>query len=198
MTTRSASTNTRIEATTPWRCLILAGGRSSRMGRDKALLKISGQPLLDLLVQRMQAAGASEVRVSGDYPGHRGIPDIRRELGPLGGLWSALNEAAAGIWVILAVDMPLIDGAHLQPLLAHRASADALCYRGHVLPLRLQLNPRVRDAIVSLVEQRGAAHARSLRALHQMLDGETLACPATLENGLVNCNTPSEWEAVVP
>ena len=55
--------------------VVLAGGRSSRMGRDKALLEIDGCTLLDRAVALLHEAGAATVIVSGDRPG--AIGDVR-------------------------------------------------------------------------------------------------------------------------
>ncbi|MBD8527447.1 molybdenum cofactor guanylyltransferase [Pseudomarimonas arenosa] len=177
-----------------WNALILAGGRSSRMGRDKAMLDWHGQPLLAAQVRHMKAFGATELRVSGDYPEFLGIPDRQKGLGPLGGLHSALVDASDGCWLIVPVDMPLLRQAHLIPLVKLMETSAAACYREHVLPMALRLDRHVRALIDALLAQ--ASGGRSLLALHHRLHGSTIECPAELLDGLRNCNTPEQWQAI--
>ena len=79
-TTRMGITDTEP---TPWVGVVLAGGRSSRMGRDKARLAWRDQSLLAHACATLQAAGACKVVVSGDYPEYAGIPDAVPALGPM-------------------------------------------------------------------------------------------------------------------
>lgn len=177
-----------------WNALILAGGRSSRMGRDKAMLDWHGQPLLAAQIQHMEALGATELRVSGDYPEVGGIPDRCQGLGPLGGLDSALADAVDGNWLIVPIDMPLLQRAHIVPLISATQTASASCYRDHVLPMALRLDGHARALIRTLIEQPNGG--RSLRALHRRLDGCCIDCPPDLRGGLSNCNTPEQWQAI--
>lgn len=68
--------------------IVLAGGLSSRMGQDKALLRWQGRSLLAHMCALLQAAGAQTLRVSGSYPvlpGVESVPDLVPRCGPLGG-----------------------------------------------------------------------------------------------------------------
>jgi molybdopterin-guanine dinucleotide biosynthesis protein A len=92
--------------------VILAGGKSSRMGRDKAWLEVDGEPLLARQIQLVRATGAREILISGRADGDYapfGCPVVRDEwpgAGPLGGLAAALEAALAPLLLVLAVDMP--------------------------------------------------------------------------------------------
>ena len=100
---------------------VAAGGRSRRMGRDKALLPWGGGTLLDHAVARLRAV-SSEVRVlSGSEAryGDRGLPvdlDSEPEAGPLAGLAAALAVAAPRPALLLAVDMPFVTRELLRGL----------------------------------------------------------------------------------
>jgi molybdopterin-guanine dinucleotide biosynthesis protein A len=91
--------------------VILAGGKSSRMGRDKAWLEVGEQTLLARQIQLAQAAGATEIFVSGRagvvYPafGGRVLEDKFQAAGPLAGIECALNAASEPLLLVLAVDM---------------------------------------------------------------------------------------------
>jgi molybdenum cofactor guanylyltransferase len=175
----------------PWQALILAGGRSTRMGVDKAALAWRGRPLLDHLVDLLSAAGAGAVHIAGRQPDGRGIADRWPDLGPLGGLASTLPAIDDGPLLVLPVDLPLLDTAALRPLLA-AAPTPALRYTGEVLPLRLWLDARCRATVERLVQ--GEPGRRSLQALFRQLDGSELEAAAATRRALLNCNTPDDWQ----
>ena len=103
--------------------VILAGGKSSRMGRDKAWLEIDGQSLLARQIQLVREAGAQEVFISGranvDYAEFdcRVLLDRLLDAGPLGGIESALAMASSSLLLVLAVDMPKMAQEFLCQLL---------------------------------------------------------------------------------
>lgn len=146
--------------------VLLAGGRSVRMGRDKAQLMVGGQPLWMRQLEVLRTAGVGEVFVSGAPGGPWGggaetwtvVVDSRPGSGPLGGLAAAL-EAMKGRWlVVLAVDMPCMEAAYLRGLLE---SARALS-RG-VVPV-----------LEDLAEPLAAVYPREMGdlALHGLRTGE--------------------------
>jgi molybdopterin-guanine dinucleotide biosynthesis protein A len=103
--------------------LILAGGRSSRMGRDKAMLTLpDGRTLLQRQADILRAAGVSTVLASvrpessSRLPGFTLVHDMLPDAGPLAGIAAGLRAAPAGLVVVLAVDMPAIQSAHLRQL----------------------------------------------------------------------------------
>lgn len=103
--------------------VVLAGGRSTRMGRDKAFLRIGGQRLIDRQVALLREVGAAEVFVSG----RRGVNyrvgsvpvrlDREPGLGPVGGLLTALEQTGAPSLLVLAVDLAAMNAAVLRELL---------------------------------------------------------------------------------
>src|SRR5579885_2333408 len=111
---------------------VLAGGRSSRMGRDKALLELAGEPLLVRMVRMMtEAAGSAVILGDPKRYGGLGFPvmaDRIAGLGPLGGLLTALESTAADWNLMVACDMPGVTAALLREIVTHaRMSADARC-----------------------------------------------------------------------
>ncbi|KZC28337.1 molybdenum cofactor guanylyltransferase [Rhodanobacter sp. FW510-R12] len=177
--------------------VVLAGGRSSRMGTDKAGLSWHGQPLLEHMRERLRQAGAARVLVSGPYPGIDGMPDQQTDLGPLGGLLTLAQTQPDGVYLLVAVDMPLLTASLLRRLAAAVTAGDgAPCaiWAGHMLPLCLRLDVGVRAVITDLASR--PRRARSLRALHGALGGAELILAEADERHLVNCNTPEEWRGV--
>lgn len=175
--------------------VVLAGGRSSRMGRDKALLEWHGRPLLDHQCATLREAGCAEVRVSGERPDYAGIADAVADAGPLGGLAGIAAVLPDGLLLVVPVDMP-----RLQPPLLRRlreAADDAACVRfaGHVLPMRLRLDAATRAdlaALLALPEPR----SRSLHALQQRAGTIELAVAADAADAFADCNTEAEWNEV--
>lgn len=98
---------------------VLAGGLSSRMGRDKALLPWRGRPLLAHMIELARAAQAS-VTISGprNLYGDFGVcwPDLFGRIGPLGGIGSALRQSREPKLLVLGCDLPFIDPRFLRRL----------------------------------------------------------------------------------
>lgn len=94
-----------------WFGAVLAGGRSERMGRDKALLAVGGEPLWKRQLGVLRDSGVADpVLVRGpdqEAPaGVRCLRDSHPGIGPMGGLHAALVAAGQSPLVVLAVDMP--------------------------------------------------------------------------------------------
>lgn len=99
---------------------VLAGGRSSRMGQDKALLKLGGVTLVERCVRKL-AAVCDEVAIAGGAAeltrfGHV-IPDAVPGCGPLGGIVAALGQSSREWNLFLPVDAPFVPVACLRGLL---------------------------------------------------------------------------------
>jgi len=108
---------------------ILAGGKSSRMGCDKALLEFAGRPLLRRAIE-LASAVAQEVKIVGDPVRHAGfgvvVTDIYPGRGPLGGIHAALTSSNTDLNLILATDLPFVAPDFLQYLVANAQASDAL------------------------------------------------------------------------
>ena len=176
--------------------VVLAGGLSTRMGCDKALLDWHGRPLIERQLDTLRASGVGEVRVSGHRPDYCGIADVRPQLGPVGGLAGIAEAVTADVDLLLVpVDMPLLTATLLCRLRIERPHARSLRYTGHVLPLRLRLDDECRVLIATLLHKR-EPHDRSLRALQQAADCEELVLGSDEAVQLVDCNTETMWNEV--
>lgn len=99
---------------------ILAGGRSLRMGTDKALVPVGGIPMVERVAAALSAVVDDLVLVGRSHPlaGIPSIPDLRPgPRGPLPGLAAALHHAAGRPVLLVAVDQPLVRPATLRGLL---------------------------------------------------------------------------------
>jgi molybdopterin-guanine dinucleotide biosynthesis protein A len=90
---------------------IQAGGKSSRMGQDKALMPFRGVPLIQYVMERLSAV-ADEIIITTNAPAdYRFLnqplyPDLRPGRGALGGLYTALSSAKGDFVAVVACDMP--------------------------------------------------------------------------------------------
>ena len=178
-------------ASPAWRAVLLAGGRSSRMGTDKALLPWGNGTLLTHMRGMLIDAGAVEVIVSGDRPDVGGVPDATQDTGPMGALSQLASRLTDGAWIVVPVDMPLLSTDLLQALLS--VDAACACVEGHPLPMMLRVDDGMR-ALMHAVGAR-AGRERSLRALQQDIGTQHLPA-ARWQQALRNCNTPEEWIAL--
>jgi molybdopterin-guanine dinucleotide biosynthesis protein A len=100
---------------------ILAGGRSKRMGSDKALLTIEGVPMLQRVINAAQTLADARIIISNSPTTHSPFlwprfPDRFPDAGPLGGLATALHHTATSHLLLLACDMPNLTPPLLQYL----------------------------------------------------------------------------------
>lgn len=113
--------------------LVLCGGKSLRMRHDKAFLEVGGKPLLQLQIERLEAAGCAEVLISGPLKrgyerfGKRVVEDHVPDAGPLAGLCAGLS-AAQGMHVLtVAVDLSHLKVEFLHWLIQEAGERDLLC-----------------------------------------------------------------------
>ena len=113
---------------------VLAGGLSSRMGRDKAALPFDGTTLLAFQVEKLRALGIKDIMISGSerqIPGTRPISDVYPRKGPLGGIHACLAAAKGAAVLFLGVDTPLIPPEALQTLLSAHENGVTLLQHGN-------------------------------------------------------------------
>lgn len=179
--------------------ILLAGGKSSRMGQDKASLPLLGTSLLQLQLEKAQLMGIDDILVSGareDVPGARVIPDVYPERGPLGGLHACLQAAKHPCAVVLSVDMPLLPSCMLRELVENHTQSGAeitLAVHGdRWQPLVGVYNSDLSGRIAPMIETSGAP-VRALikesrcRFVHSAIPDAFWA----------NCNTPEEWTEIL-
>lgn len=105
---------------------ILAGGKSTRMGVDKAFVEYEGDTLLERALALTRSV-TSEVRIVGDPARFAAfapaVEDIFLDCGPLAGIHAALRASHTELNLMLAVDMPFVSAALLQYLIAQAQGA---------------------------------------------------------------------------
>ncbi|HEX3105875.1 MAG TPA: molybdenum cofactor guanylyltransferase [Terriglobales bacterium] len=182
---------------------ILAGGRSSRMGADKAFLELAGKPLIVRAVELARET-VPDVKIVGDARKFAAfgtvIEDVYCDRGPLGGIHAALTNTLAEWNLLLAVDLPFIPARFLQFLLARAESSNAAVtvpsLGNHFQPLCAVY----RKSFASVAERSLSEGKNKIDRLFR----EVTLCALSEEelsangfDGLIfrNLNTPEEWQA---
>jgi molybdopterin-guanine dinucleotide biosynthesis protein A len=173
--------------------VILAGGKSTRLGRDKASELLLGVSLLQRVVTRVEALVDEAVVVRAAeqvlprltiQTDLRIVEDVFPDAGPLGGIYSGLSDIRTQRALVVACDMPLLQPALLSELLRLASEApDA------VVPLN--------DA--GLPEPLCAVYSTScIAAIREHLDAGTLKATSFLDDVRVRYLAPSEWRRFDP
>jgi molybdopterin-guanine dinucleotide biosynthesis protein A len=154
---------------------ILAGGESSRMGRDKALLELDGMPLVVRAARLLQSVvGAPTVvgyREEFGALGLRTIADDAPGAGPLGGIATALRVARAPWSLIVACDLPYLTQAWLE-FLTSRA-----------------MNKRGAEPLCAVY------HKRAEKVIQEALGRGTRKITDALSGARIEAIEPREWKA---
>lgn len=109
---------------------VMAGGQSSRMGRDKAFVTVGGRPLIEHVLARVSDLGQVETFIVGPHtPGYvaLGLPlvnDLQPGAGPLGGIFTALSVAQTEQVVIVACDVPFVSAGLVVQMVAWMATGE--------------------------------------------------------------------------
>ena len=181
--------------------VVLAGGASRRMGRDKALLQFDDTTLLARTVVAAQALSDDVLVVGrqalpGDCPPVRAIPDLHPGSGPLGGLFSGVQGARSDRVVCVACDLPFLRAKLLRFLAGALRGYDAVV---PVVDGRPQPLHAVYDRQATLARQAQLTKGdRSMSALLERLDvrypGEEELRRFDPElRSFINVNTPEDW-----
>jgi molybdopterin-guanine dinucleotide biosynthesis protein A len=174
--------------------IVLAGGQSRRMGKDKATLSYGPHSWIDQMIQTLQAVPCEQIWISGDRPAgtHPCIPDRVTGLGPLGGLASVIPHSASTHLVIVPVDMPQLIPDLLRMLLTSVGDADAAIFRNHPLPFVCKITNRLTETLDSLCAPQVPSRHRSFQTLSRCLQTQEILLSHTFEQNLRNFNTPED------
>lgn len=188
-----------IREDTPFVGAILTGGASSRMGTDKALLRVEGVPMALRVAHAILGAGAKEVcAVGGDAEslaalGLRTVPDEAPHQGPLAGIIAALHSAPYDVVVVAACDMPWIESSHVARLVTALSTRDAVLSAAHD-----QVQPLFsvwRRASCAQLDDAFRAGERSPRRALERLDYAVVNLDAGLWS--VDLDTPEDFDGAI-
>ena len=178
--------------------VILAGGKSNRMGKDKSALSYKGRSFLENLVTKGHMSGFSEIITSGAPKEVFGAENIMDEIdgrGPLGGLHSCLKHAKNPYCFIVTVDVPKVDFDELAKLAEFHLSGEN---RATILVANGKLDPLI-----------GVYNSDLFADIHEIIKDKPqriIKLFDTVKRGLYdfkgdighldNINTPEDYEAL--
>jgi molybdenum cofactor guanylyltransferase len=104
--------NRNMEKPPPVTGIVLAGGKSTRMGTEKGLVRFKGQNLIDYAIAALKPH-CNQLLISShseqyQYPGCRVVKDVFPDSGPMGGIYSCLLQSDNEINFVMSCDMPLV------------------------------------------------------------------------------------------
>ncbi|MEW6994052.1 molybdenum cofactor guanylyltransferase [Colwelliaceae bacterium MEBiC 14330] len=193
--------------------VVLAGGLSSRMGKDKSLLTRKKNSanldvnMLDFSKQLLVDAGIANVVVSGD---NQQIPDRIAQAGPVGGIYSVLASYPKHLQpkslLILPVDLPLMTANAIKSLkLKGELSQQATMFKDsqnkvHHIPLYLPnnafltlfLTQTFQGDMLATPDKSNGKNGPSVKGMLKQIPHQVIASPNN--HLLFNTNTPQEWQ----
>lgn len=180
--------------------IILAGGGSRRMGRDKALIPVRGKPVIERILQRLRGWGDPLVVTHRPeayrYLGVSLVSDLFPGKGPLAGIHAGLAYSRHRINLVVACDMPFVSRAVADLLLVHLGEYDVSVPRfdGHLHPLFAVYTKGCLESLEASLKAGDLSVIRFLTRIRtQLVDGEAIAEVADPQLALFNMNDPADY-----
>lgn len=190
----------------PVSAIVLAGGRSNRLGRDKALLEVEGQPLVSRTVQKLAALSDDLLVVSGDPVRYeplalpaRLISDEQPGVGSLMGIYSGLRASRHPHALAVACDMPFLSIPLLRYMVPLADGYDVVIPRlgGFLEPLHAIYGRSCLPFMAGLLEQgRRQIIAFFDHVRVRYVEESEIERFDPHHLSFVNVNTPGDWERV--
>jgi molybdopterin-guanine dinucleotide biosynthesis protein A len=182
--------------------LVLAGGKSTRMGTDKTVMQWHGKEqryyMADVLNEFCEDVYIScrEEQASKLDEHYKALPDVFTNMGPYGGILTALQLQPERAWLVVASDLPLLDTDTISFLVAHRdaskmATAFISPHDGLPEPLIAIWEPRSFDVLMQYKDE-GYKCPRKVLIKNEH-DVQLLQAPNP--DALMNTNTPEDAAA---
>ncbi|HET8827379.1 MAG TPA: molybdenum cofactor guanylyltransferase [Terriglobales bacterium] len=181
---------------------VLAGGKSTRMGKDKAFLEFQGRTLLRNALELGRAI-TDQVRIVGDPAKFADfgtvVEDIYPGRGPLGGIHAALKSSATALNLMIGVDLPLLEIRFLEYLTASAVQSGAVVTVPRVGVHYEPLCAVYRTEFVVGAERALVAGRNKIDALFTGLPTRTVDDQELARHGFApamfrNVNTPEDWK----
>ena len=173
--------------------VILAGGKSRRMGENKALLQLGGDSLIGHVIRRMRLVTDELILITNspaaythlDLPMHE---DIVLNTGALGGIYTGLTYASHDVVLCVACDSPFLEPKLLTYLISVLGTCDAA----------MPYTTRRAETQITLQTLCAAYSKRCLPIIAGMLEASELRVHALQEWANIKCIPPDVWQASDP
>ena len=179
--------------------IILAGGKSSRMGTDKGFLMLNEKPFIQYSIDALKPL-VSEIIIVSDNPdydtfGFKRINDTVKNAGPVAGICSGLEASSTELNLILSCDIPLINSELLQKLVDSIDDTYEIIQiesQGKSMPLIALYRKQCKDVFYKLLQ----TDERRLRIAVNACKSKNIRLETALELITMNINTPNELKIV--
>jgi FdhD protein len=185
--------------------VILAGGESRRMGRNKALLEVDGSPIIARIYRTLASLFHEVIVVTNspqeyDFLPCRKVPDIYPGIGSIAGLHSALVHSNSAHAFVTACDLPFLDAATVRSLCAiDPGDYDAVVpfNGGGLEPLHALYATACKDIFEQAIQQGERKIVTLLGRMNiRQVTGEELQGTVCQVSSFLNVNTPEEYEEI--
>lgn len=137
--------------------IVLAGGKSLRMGSDKGIVKLNGKRFIDYILAAV-LPNVNEVIIIANNDnynnlGYKVIKDMIQDCGPLGGIYTGLMKSKTENNIVVSCDIPFINSDLIKYIIENISSADITVpvYNGNIEPLCAIYTKRTADEIYNLI-----------------------------------------------
>jgi len=181
--------------------VVLAGGLSSRMHKDKSQLVWRGKSFIEHSYELLIEAGCVDVIVSNN-DNVKCIKDRYPNCGPLAGIDACLNYIQNNIpdaeaMLIMPVDMPLMSVQLLRDLQQQATVGSAVFYNLGRFPMILPVNNKLARQLQNTLQQNQTGSSISIRQLLTKLDCQVLNIDQNQQSAFFNCNTAEQWQNLI-
>ncbi|PJJ09230.1 molybdenum cofactor guanylyltransferase [Flavobacterium sp. 1] len=178
--------------------IVLAGGKSQRMGTDKGMLDLNGKTFIQHICDALQPIVDSNILIVSankeyDALGFSRVEDIIENKGPVGGLYTALMESKTKVNLVLSIDVPLVSTELLEWLIKNHDET----YMITQTKSGDKINPLigVYDRSMRIVfGEHMAGNQLKLRQVIEDVKHQTIEVPELWNHQLQNINTPEEYQ----
>ncbi|NJB83193.1 molybdenum cofactor guanylyltransferase [Wenyingzhuangia aestuarii] len=177
--------------------IILAGGKSSRMGTDKGTILLNDITFTQHIINNLAPIVDEIIIVSDnenyDQFGVKRIPDNVKNYGPVAAVYTGLKASKTAYSIIVSCDSPKVDLDVFKPLLAHRNNKyDIVQYicNSRTTPLTALYNRKCLGIFKLALKNK----IQKLRFVIKQLDDKTIPAPDEIKDKIVNINTPKDLE----
>ena len=179
--------------------IILAGGKSSRMGTDKGFLKLNGKLFIEHIINVLSPFVSEIIIVSNntDYDvfNVKRINDLIEDAGPLAGLFSGLKASNSEKNIVLSCDIPLIHSEVISLLINEKNSTSEIIQiesNGKTMPLIALYDKSCKNTFETLLHQ----DERRLRFAVSQCKVKNIILKKEQENWVKNVNTPEQLKEI--
>lgn len=178
--------------------IILAGGKSSRMGSDKGIVELNKKKFIEHILDAV-LPNVNEVIIIANndnynYLGYKVIKDIIKDCGPLGGIYTGLMNSKTENNIVVSCDIPFISSDLIKYIIENTNNADISVpvYKGNIEPLCAVYTKRTSDQIHNLIMNKNLKIQNILKYFITKEIFITKMQKFYTEKLFVNINTPEE------